>query len=72
MGVQFLLLWLLGEYIGRIHEQQKNRPLYIIDEMVNVTRYTPALNTSIQKEEIQYDPSPKRENTVKQNNTSVS
>lgn len=34
MGVQFLLLWFLGEYIGRIHDQQKERPLYIIaDEL---------------------------------------
>lgn len=32
MGVQFLLMWLLGEYIGRMYEQQKNRPLYIIQE----------------------------------------
>jgi hypothetical protein len=34
MGVQFLLMWLLGEYIGRMYEQQKNRPLYIIEEGV--------------------------------------
>ena len=34
MGVQFLLMWLLGEYIGRMYEQQKNRPLYIIEEDV--------------------------------------
>ncbi len=32
MGVHFLLMWLLGEYIGRIYEQQKNRPLYIVKE----------------------------------------
>lgn len=32
MGVQFVLIWLLGEYIGRIHEQQKERPLFIIAE----------------------------------------
>lgn len=32
MGVQFLLLWLLGEYIGRMYDQQKQRPLYIIEE----------------------------------------
>ena len=57
MGVQFLLLWLLGEYIGRMHEQQKNRPLYLIDETVNVTRYIPALNTTIQKQEIAHNPS---------------
>ena len=32
MGVQFLLMWLLGEYIGRMHDEQKQRPLYIIQE----------------------------------------
>ncbi len=32
MGVQFLLMWLLGEYIGRMYDQQRNRPLYITDE----------------------------------------
>lgn len=36
MGVQFLLLWLLGEYIGRIFEQQKNRPLYIVQDKINI------------------------------------
>ena len=35
MGVQFLLLWLIGEYIGRIFEEQKGRPLYIISEKIN-------------------------------------
>ncbi|MBI2775491.1 glycosyltransferase family 2 protein [Candidatus Dependentiae bacterium] len=35
MGIQFLLMWILGEYIGRIFEQQKGRPLYIIDDVVN-------------------------------------
>lgn len=35
MGVQFLLLWFLGEYIGRVHDQQKERPLYIIAEEIN-------------------------------------
>ena len=32
MGVQFLLMWLLGEYIGRMYDQQRNRPLYITQE----------------------------------------
>lgn len=34
MGIQFFLMWLLGEYIGRMYEQQKNRPLYIVREKV--------------------------------------
>ncbi len=32
MGIQFLLMWLLGEYIGRMHDQQKQRPLYIVQK----------------------------------------
>lgn len=35
MGVQFLLLWLLGEYIGRIYDQQRERPQYIVDELLS-------------------------------------
>lgn len=37
MGVQFLLLWFVGEYIGRIHDQQKGRPLYIVAETLNLS-----------------------------------
>jgi len=33
MGVQFFLLWLLGEYIGRMYDQIKARPLYIVQEV---------------------------------------
>lgn len=32
-GVQLLMLGILGEYIGRVFEQTKNRPLYIIDNI---------------------------------------
>jgi len=35
VGVQFLMLWLLGEYVGRIHEQQKERPLYIVAQKID-------------------------------------
>ncbi len=35
MGIQFILFWFLGEYIGRIHDQQKGRPLYIVAEELN-------------------------------------
>jgi len=34
MGVQFFLLWLLGEYIGRMYDQIKERPMYIIKEKI--------------------------------------
>lgn len=35
IGVQFILMWLIGEYVGRIHDQQKERPLYVIKEKIN-------------------------------------
>lgn len=35
-GVLFLNMWILGEYIGRIYDQENKRPLYIIDELVNI------------------------------------
>ena len=38
MGVQFLLMWLVGEYIGRIYMQQKQRPLYLIKEEEGFTK----------------------------------
>jgi dolichol-phosphate mannosyltransferase len=34
-GIQLLSLGLLGEYVGRIYDEVKNRPLYIIDEKKN-------------------------------------
>jgi glycosyltransferase involved in cell wall biosynthesis len=36
MGVQFFLMWLLGEYIGRIYDQLRDRPLYIVAQEVNM------------------------------------
>ena len=38
MGVQFFLLWLLGEYIGRMYDQIKERPLYVLQEVLNGNR----------------------------------
>lgn len=34
-GVQLLSISILGEYIGRIYEESKNRPLYIVKEKIN-------------------------------------
>ena len=32
-GIQLIAFGVLGEYIGRIFEESKNRPLYLIDEV---------------------------------------
>ena len=36
-GVQLLTLGILGEYIGRVYEEVKRRPRYIVEEFLNGT-----------------------------------
>ena len=35
-GVQLLGIWILSEYIGRIYDETKGRPQYIIDKKINI------------------------------------
>jgi dolichol-phosphate mannosyltransferase len=37
-GVILVMLGIIGEYVGRIYDEAKGRPLYIIGETVNMTR----------------------------------
>lgn len=32
LGFQFILIWILGEYVGRTYDETKGRPLYVIRE----------------------------------------
>ncbi len=37
-GVQLLALWILSEYIGRIYDESKKRPQYIVDKTFNIDK----------------------------------
>jgi dolichol-phosphate mannosyltransferase len=38
-GIQLIVLGLLGEYIGRIYNETKNRPLYVVQEYVGFKNF---------------------------------
>ena len=35
-GIQLVSLWVMSEYIGRIYDEAKGRPQYIIDKTINI------------------------------------
>ena len=37
-GVQLLSIWIMSEYIGRIYDETKQRPQYIIDKKININK----------------------------------
>lgn len=37
-GVQLLSLWVISEYIGRIYDESKGRPQYVIDKKINIDK----------------------------------
>jgi len=36
MGLQFMFMWIIGEYIGRIYSDVRRRPLYVVSETINL------------------------------------
>lgn len=45
-GVQLVCIGILGEYIGRIYNEIKNRPLYVVQEYVGFMESGPAISRS--------------------------
>lgn len=37
IGFLFILIWIVAEYIGRIYDEVKGRPLYVIETRINVS-----------------------------------
>ena len=37
-GVQLLSLWIISEYIGRIYDETKGRPQYVVDKSINIKK----------------------------------
>lgn len=45
-GVQLVCLGILGEYIGRIYEEMKQRPLYIVQDLVGIYGSAPKVQAA--------------------------
>ena len=44
-GITLIILGIIGEYIGRIYDESKNRPLYIIKSLINFQAESDAKDT---------------------------
>ncbi|MCX7953602.1 MAG: glycosyltransferase family 2 protein [Bacteroidales bacterium] len=36
IGILFIFIWIISEYIGKIYDEVRQRPLYVIDKVLNI------------------------------------
>lgn len=53
--IQLLLLGVFGEYLGRVYEQVKNRPLYIVQEIKRTSPGEPSVSSNPSAARSKYD-----------------
>jgi len=37
-GIQLMSIWIIAEYVGRIYDETKQRPQYIVDKKINISK----------------------------------
>jgi dolichol-phosphate mannosyltransferase len=45
-GVQMIAVGILGEYVGRIYEEIKQRPLYVVQERLGIGERSPQISAT--------------------------
>jgi len=45
-GIQLICVGILGEYVGRIYNEIKNRPLYVVEEYIGFEQTAPVMSRS--------------------------
>ena len=49
-GVQLMALGMIGEYLGRMYIETKQRPLYLIDELIPASQLESASAGKVQRQ----------------------